>query len=506
MRTFFIQPEYRRIAYVGLAIQVLAAVFSIGYNHPDEQWQVMEFASYKLGFSPATDLPWEFKEQIRQAWQPLIVFLLGKALLALHLYNPFTLALVLRLLTALFSYAVALQLITVFVNPSDRPVVKTALWLSAFLWFMPYVRTHFNSETLSGVLFFGGLVVLLRTLRRPGGGKWGGVFLSGLLMGGAFESRFQIAFAILATALWLLAFQRPTFGQAVVGIAGFLLVLGLGILIDHWFYGNWVFTPYRYYEVNILQDKASNWGRSPFWYYLLMVAEAAAPPLSVFLLAGVFFALVTYPRHLLSWVIMLMTLGHSLVAHKEVRFLFPLVFALPVVLAMAWHHPRWQNGLRNVPVWLQRATLYLLLIENVALLAFATLKPGNESVSSFSFIYHYAQHQPIDIYTLNTNPFFWSDLAIHFYQPRNARVIRVASADSLVREMTRSDGRKKLFFYEGFAFEDTYPEVARHFQSQHKTIPEWLKYFNINNWLSRARVWSLYELRAASPERLTEKP
>jgi phosphatidylinositol glycan class B len=355
------------------------------------------------------------------------------------------------------------------------------------------------------MLFFLGLVVLLRTLRQPDGGKWGPVFLSGLLMGGAFESRFQIAFAILATAIWLLVFQRPTFGQAVVGIVGFLLVLGVGILIDRWFYGNWVFTPYRYYEVNILQDKAGNWGRSPFWYYPVMVAEAAAPPLSVFLLAGVFFALVVYPRHLLSWVMILMTLGHSLVGHKEVRFLFPLVFALPVVLAMAWHHQRRQNVLRSIPHWLQRATLYLLLFENFALLTFATLKPGNESVSSFSFIYHYAQNQPIDIYTLNTSPFFWSDLAINFYRPRNARVIQVASADSLVREMTRSDGRKKLFFYEGFAFEDTYPEVARHFQSQHKTIPEWLKYFNINNWLSRTRVWSLYELRASSPERQTAK-
>jgi phosphatidylinositol glycan class B len=505
MRTFFTQPEYRRIAYIGLAIQVLAALCSIGYNHPDEQWQVMEFASYKLGFSPAADLPWEFREQIRQAWQPWIVFLLGKALLALNLYNPFTLALILRLLTALFSYAVALQLITVFLDPSDRPVVKTALWLTCFLWFMPYVRTHFNSETLSGMLFFGGLVVLLRTLRQPDGGKWGPIFLSGLLMGGAFESRFQIAFAILATAIWLLVFQRPTFGQALVGILGFLLVLGIGVLIDHWFYGNWVFTPYRYYEVNILQDKASNWGRSPFWYYPVMVAEAAAPPLSVFLLLGVFFALVVYPRHLLSWVIILMTLGHSAVAHKEVRFLFPLIFALPVVLAMFWHHQRWQNVLRSIPHWLQRAALYLLLIENIGLLIFATIKPAHESVASFSYIYHYAQNQPIDIYTLDSSPFFWSDLAVNFYRPPNARVIQVASADSLVLEMNRSEGRKKLFFYEGFAFEDKYPEVARHFQSQHKTIPEWLKYFNVNNWLSRARVWSLYELTSSNPKNQVAK-
>jgi GPI mannosyltransferase 3 len=499
MLTYFTQPPFRRIAYAGLAIQVLAAFFTVGYNHPDEHWQVLEFANYKLGFSPAADLPWEFGEQIRQAWQPFLAFLIGKGLLALNLYSPFTLALILRLLTALAGYAATLQIIAIFLRePSLENYQKPALWLASFLWFLPYNRAHFHSETLSGVFFFLGLAVVLRALRQTDKRQWGQIFLSGVLMGTAFESRFQIAFGILATVVWLLVYQRPTFGQAVVGIAGFCLIIGLGILIDRWFYGDWVLTAYRYFDVNILQSKASNWGVSPFWYYPVLVAETAAPPLSIFLIVGTFVAMFAYPRHVLTWIFVLMLLGHSLVPHKEVRFLFPLIFALPVVLVLAWKSELWQKVIRSTPRWLQRTFVYLLLFENMVLLAVATLKPANESAGTFAKVYEYADDQPITLYTLDTNPYFWTDLAIHFYRPRQIEVRHFDSIDSLIAQMQAHPREKKLFFYYGFALEEKYPKEAAYFRPLHRTIPTWLKYFNFGNWISRTRIWCLYEFEPSA--------
>ncbi|MES2732808.1 MAG: hypothetical protein V4714_13725 [Bacteroidota bacterium] len=494
MLTYFTQSEYRKITYLGLTIQLLAAVFSIGYNHPDEHWQVLEFANYKLGFSSAADLPWEYKDQIRQAWQPFLAFLLGKGLLSVHLYNPFILALLLRLLTAIASYFTALQVVAFFLQKTTQQSLhKSALWLVNFLWFLPYVRAHFHSETLSGVLFFLGLVLLLRALQSDGR-HMSRIFIAGLLMGGAFESRFQIAFAIVGTAVYLLIYQRPTWRQALVWMAGFGLILVVGVLIDYWFYGTWVFAPYRYFEMNIVQDKASAWGTSPFWYYLALVAESAAPPLSILLLIAGFLGMILYPKHILTWVFGLFILAHSLVPHKEVRFLFPLVFALPVVLALGWHSEAWQKVLRASPKWLYSGLLYLLLFENGALLAIATLKPANESVALFSYIYRYAHNEPIVVYTLDKNPYIWGGLPINFYRPAHLRVIQATSIEWVIQEMQQDNGQKKLFFYEGFSFDEKYPKEATHFRGLTKTIPSWLTYFNFNNWLSRARVWSLYEV------------
>jgi len=64
--------SYRTLLLAGLGVYILTAFASQGYLQSDEHFQVLEFADYKLGVTPAADLPWEFQQQIRPALQPAL--------------------------------------------------------------------------------------------------------------------------------------------------------------------------------------------------------------------------------------------------------------------------------------------------------------------------------------------------------------------------------------------------------------------------------------------------
>jgi hypothetical protein len=93
----------RRSLLILGAVTVVTAWFSVLFYFPDEHYQVLEFMSYKLGITQASDLPWEFSARIRPWFQPLLYFLIAKPLILLGLTDIFTITFVLRLATGLFS-------------------------------------------------------------------------------------------------------------------------------------------------------------------------------------------------------------------------------------------------------------------------------------------------------------------------------------------------------------------------------------------------------------------
>ena len=62
----------RRSLLILTAIVAVTAWFSVLFYFPDEHYQVLEFLSFKLGITRASDLPWEFSARIRPWFQPLV--------------------------------------------------------------------------------------------------------------------------------------------------------------------------------------------------------------------------------------------------------------------------------------------------------------------------------------------------------------------------------------------------------------------------------------------------
>ena len=140
----------------GCVLYGVVAWFSMGYHHPDEHFQILEMANYKLGGTPAADLPWEFREQIRPGLQPALAYAVIGSLRALGLESPFGQTFVLRLLSGWLLWAIywawAKQLEPLFASNRGRKILLPAMLLG---WCLPYLSVRFSSEKLGGADFPG---------------------------------------------------------------------------------------------------------------------------------------------------------------------------------------------------------------------------------------------------------------------------------------------------------------------------------------------------------------
>ena len=198
-----------RLVFWGGLVTLLYAVLSTGVYHPDEHFQILEYAHMKLFGKPAPEqLPWEYGLKMRPGFQPMIAYAVGKLLLFAGVYSPHLLAFLLRL----FSGALSMWAVWSFgraavrrgwLGPSGR---NWFLGLSFGLWMLVYLHVRFSSEILAGNLLM--LFVSFYLLSDRDRGVFRRGLALGLLAGGAFVARYQIGFALLGFGLWMLAFDR----------------------------------------------------------------------------------------------------------------------------------------------------------------------------------------------------------------------------------------------------------------------------------------------------------
>jgi hypothetical protein len=153
-------------------------------------------------------------------------------------------------------------------------------------------------------------------------------FWVGFLLAIAFSARFQTAFAGAGMALWLFFNTEEKKRCLVGGVFGATFGLLLAALSDRWGYGDWVFPAYRYFIVNILEGRASGFGVSPWWDYFRALIKAVAFPYGVFLVASLALVFARPRNTLLAGIVVPFFLAHSLIGHKETRFLYPICWAL----------------------------------------------------------------------------------------------------------------------------------------------------------------------------------
>ncbi len=201
MGTYF-QSPYKNIYISGFLVFIITSVFSTGFYHPDEHFQILEFCSYKLGMSPASDLPWEFNERIRPTLQPVICYTIIRGLNFINIHNPFTYTLVLRIISALLSWLVISKACQIFIKDfSSEKGKKIFLFLSFFLWFVPFFSVRFSSENYSAITFLGAVILIFQSGKSQIINKVLRVAAIGLLLGFSFCFRFQVGFAIIGLAL-----------------------------------------------------------------------------------------------------------------------------------------------------------------------------------------------------------------------------------------------------------------------------------------------------------------
>ncbi|KAI7500084.1 glycosyltransferase family 22 protein [Hortaea werneckii] len=168
---------------------------------------------------------------------------------------------------------------------------------------------------------------------------------------------------------------------AVREVACGVVVLIVSLFADTAFYGKLTFPPLNFLQFNVVQSLSTFYGvNRPDYYFteaLSLMLTTALPFAGIGLWQGFRRPaasdtqddLVRQIRHILTWTVMSMVLVLTLITHKEVRFIYPLLPMLHVIAAkpMAdFFHPL------TVPAsYMRRALLALMMTANLLIASYA---------------------------------------------------------------------------------------------------------------------------------------
>ncbi len=471
-------------------VYLITAYNSVGFYHADEHYQIIEFAGSKLGTHNPNELAWEYNAQIRPAMQPAICYLIFKTLIFFKITNPYSQTFILRLLTAILS----LFVITFFVKQTENLFKnkKGYYLLSYFLWFIPFISVRFSSETWSGLLFLLSVAIFFsnkaKTIKP---------YLLGITMGFSFLFRYQMAISVVGFVLWLIFIEKIKFINLSKIIISFLFVVFIGCIIDTWFYNKIVFTPWNYFYTTIISNDVIQFGIKPYYFYLLQLLKSPTYFVGILLILSFVILLISKPKSVFLWIVLPFIFIHSLIPHKELRFIFPLAFFAPVILMYGY-----ENILKllnnKYTVKIINAFIIIFFIVNIAGLIIISQKPARIGWMSISKYIHnnYGNKNINLIYTSWANPYNpWQHIPIKFYSEKYLFEKNIKTLNNLSDSLIINNTENLLVIRKKDIVDTEYinAKKIKNFTFEKQSIPKWIEMINKKiKWFDNKNILLLY--------------
>ncbi|PTU24169.1 hypothetical protein P175DRAFT_0427956 [Aspergillus ochraceoroseus IBT 24754] len=173
-------------------------------------------------------------------------------------------------------------------------------------------------------------------------------------------------------------------------------VLAISLLSDRVFYGIWTFPPLRFLHFNIAQSLAVFYGRNDWHYYASQGYPLLLTTALPFALVGLYRGLTRagsratprYPILLqLSSICLIMPISLSLISHKEVRFIYPLLPSLHILSAspvVDFFLPAISSTNRRYTP--RRLTFIFLVLVNIVIAVYTTVFHASGVISVLSYL------------------------------------------------------------------------------------------------------------------------
>ncbi|MFV1997676.1 MAG: hypothetical protein ACC641_06660 [Acidiferrobacterales bacterium] len=513
---FAVDPEFKKdlIRYfsIGAIFYILAALVSVGFFHPDQHFQTLEFANFKINPSNEDRMVWEYQARIRPWTQPYAYVAVIKGLKAIGIDNPFVYDAVIRLTTGLIGMAALLLFCISLAH--WLPLSAQKRWLAmvfGLFWLFPFHFTRTSSETASSIflLFALSALVLLRKNPlddppvRPEQGPLSGpmqfsvpgLTLSALGMGLMFNTRYQMGLVIVAFALWMLLIQKTPVRQLLLFSAVVLATVALGVLLDTIGYGEFELVPWNYLRVNLIEGRAATFGADPWYFYILSMLIQPVGPV---LLVAAFLFWFKYPKNVITWTTLFFVLVHMVLSHKEIRFLIPItpliLVGLVFVIPDKWYlESKSGNPFSGQARWV-RWIFYFFVTINFLALIITSVRPPRPEVSVHKFIQS-IEPDYFEFYSLGATPYLYNQTSpprLEFYAPGKVTHRKLGSLSGLSVVLKRKS--PIYFYYPDNNLPDT-PEmqpVRENCRLIYQSYgPAW-ENWNFGNWIARLATSSIY--------------
>jgi phosphatidylinositol glycan class B len=180
------------------------------------------------------------------------------------------------------------------------------------------------------------------------------------------------------------------------------------------------------------------------------------------------------------WIIVPFVLVHLIIAHKEIRFLFPILGFLPFIVTIGSNELLEHFALKNKFQAFFRKLISFGLIVNFIVLSVVCFRPMTTKLYLFQKLYAYSS-KPTVLYCLNAQPY----LDIQYYRSNQMVVKEITSLD----EIKQSDSRQSLLLTNS-------NESLSGFSSPIlTTYPSWLKNFNFGHWMYKSESYNVYSIK-----------
>lgn len=335
-------------------VRILSVFLVQTWYVPDEYWQTLEVAHRQaFGYGALT---WEWQKGIRSYLYPSVVAALYTILKYTGLDYPEAVVILPRILQALLSSAADYSF---YKWTGGR---KWSLFLILTSWFWFYTSGRTLLQTVETAL------VAIALSKFP--------FKDGRL--GYYEkennSWLWLAFISVflrptSAPLWsvLAAYNLYTTNQGRLRLLARtyipigLAVAGPLIALDSYCHGSLVVTPWEFFRFNVLHDIASFYGQHP-WHWYLAQGLPAVLGINLIPVLLAIYSIIRRPRENKTGLLLLTAVAlhvalYSFIAHKEFRFVLPL---LPILLYLA-------QGV--IVPWSRKAKKWQLYLVALAILA-----------------------------------------------------------------------------------------------------------------------------------------
>jgi phosphatidylinositol glycan class B len=181
-------------------------------------------------------------------------------------------------------------------------------------------------------------------------------------------------------------------------LSGRSAVLAVSSIADRLFYGIWTFPPLRFLYFNIAQSLAVFYGSNDWHYYISQGYPLLLTTLLPFAVLGLYRTLTTHSSVgdsvqasilvQLATVCLLMPSVLSLISHKEVRFIYPLLPCLHILAApplVQYFYPAF-NPLAYQRQTPRRLILIFVVLVNVFIAVYTTVYHASGPLSVLSYL------------------------------------------------------------------------------------------------------------------------
>ncbi|MBW4472238.1 MAG: hypothetical protein KME45_17815 [Stenomitos rutilans HA7619-LM2] len=319
-------PYIHAVAAIGLFLRLVLVFFSDRGYHPDEIFQYLEQA-HRMVFGYGY-IPWEYRFGIRNLIIPITLSIPLRLLKALQLDSPDIYIPFIKAILCLLSLSLIYGLYALGRTVVSEPVGRIAALIACFWYELMVFAPKSTPECLAAYLMVGALVCLVSYPR------WQTALGLGVMGAGTIALRLQYAPAILVLSVAMIVLWRSHLSQMAIATAAFIVTVGLVGYIDYLTWGLWFGSYYHNYLYNQVYGVSNLFGRDPLFYYFerLTLSSAGIFPLSIVVAVRKRVPLLALWLSLLASILV----THSLIAHKEYRFVFAAVPLCLLLTAIAY--------------------------------------------------------------------------------------------------------------------------------------------------------------------------